>query len=210
MEALKELFVRGGPVMWPLLACSLLSLTVIAERLVFWLREGRRRKASRAEKIIRLAERGDFQAAQGLEAGKLDSTARVLLCGLENRQEGLTRGLEEAAEREVGAMRRGLSLLDTIITLAPLLGILGTVTGIIRAFEFLSAKGMADPKRVSAGIAEALITTAAGLIIAIVTLVPYNLMVHLLQERAKELAQAGSRLEEACRKGESRESPHRV
>ena len=72
-------------------------------------------------------------------------------------------------------MKRGLNVLDTIITLSPLLGILGTVSGIIGSFELLGDMGIQDPKAVTGGIAQALITTAAGLSVAIVTLIPYNL-----------------------------------
>jgi biopolymer transport protein ExbB len=208
MQGLGNLFIRGGFVMWPLLACSLLSATVTLERVRFWWRERRRgRPGSRmVAEIFSLAEAGSFDAALGLEREGLGAEARMLLDGLENREHGLREGMEAAAADEVERMRRGLGVLDTIITMAPLLGILGTVIGIILAFDFLGARGIADPKAVTSGIAQALITTAAGLAVALVTLVPYNVLVHKVEVTARALAKTGTRFEVACKKGREHEA----
>lgn len=88
---------------------------------------------------------------------------------------------------EIEQTRRGLTVLDTVITLAPLLGILGTVSGIISSFELLGEMGIQDPKAVTSGIAQALLTTAAGLTIAIITLIPYNAFVRKTEKLTAQL-----------------------
>ncbi len=95
--------------------------------------------------------------------------------------------LEMAAEDEIDRMKRGMAIMDTIITMAPLLGILGTVTGIIVSFDFLGKAGVEDPKAVTGGIAQALITTATGLTIALATIIPYNYFVVKLERAARNI-----------------------
>ena len=206
MESLTNLFVRGGFVMWPLLACSLLSATVTLERVLFWWRERARRGRGLVAEIFSLAEAGSFEAALALEGEEPGAAARMLLEGLENREHGLREGMESSAADQVERMRRGLGVLDTIITVAPLLGIMGTVIGIILAFDFLGSRGIADPKAVTSRIAQALITTAAGLAVALVTLVPYNVLVHKVEVSARALARVGTRFEVACKKGREHEA----
>src|SRR5262249_19211514 len=106
---------------------------------------------------------------------------------------------EVVAEEDLGLARRYLPVLDTIITLSPLLGLLGTVTGMIAAFGILSTTGMNQPTAITGGVAEALIATAAGLAIAIGTLVPYNYFT-ARPEQAMDAREAGaSRLDVALR-----------
>jgi biopolymer transport protein ExbB len=185
--------------MWPLLACSLISLTVIFERAVFWIRQ--RRQPLALEEIFRLTEEGRFKDALIRGRDSRDAVVRVLLAGLASRRHGFAEGMEVAAAEEVDRQRRGLGVLDTIITLSPLLGIFGTVTGIIQAFDFLSLKGVPDPQAVTSGIAEALITTAAGLTVALMTLIPYNAYVHRVERSAKTLGQIGTQFEMAYKQG---------
>jgi biopolymer transport protein ExbB len=185
--------------MWPLLACSLISLTVIVERAVFWAR--RRRQPGRLEEVFRLTEGGRFEEALARSRDCRDATVRMLAAGLASRRHGLTEGMEVAAAEEVDRQKRGLGVLDTIITLSPLLGIFGTVTGIIQAFDFLSLKGVPDPQAVTSGIAEALITTAAGLTVALMTLIPHNAYVHRVERSAKTLGQIGTQFEMAYKQG---------
>jgi biopolymer transport protein ExbB len=185
--------------MWPLLACSLISLTVIIERAVFWGRQ--RRQPVLMGQMFRLTEEGRFNEALERGANSRDAAVRMLLAGLTSRKHGFVEGMEVAAAEEVDRQKRGLGILDTIITLSPLLGIFGTVTGIIQAFDFLSLKGVPDPQAVTSGIAEALITTAAGLTVALVTLIPYNAYVHRVERSAKILGQIGTQFEMAYRQG---------
>jgi biopolymer transport protein ExbB len=185
--------------MWPLLACSLISLTIIIERAVFWARQSR--QPALMDEIFRLTEAGNFDRALLHARDGSDAAVRMVAAGLRSRRHGLTEGMEVAAAEEVDKQKRGLGVLDTIITLSPLLGIFGTVTGIIQAFDFLSLKGVPDPQAVTAGIAEALITTAAGLTVALVTLIPYNAYVHRVERSAKTLGQLGTQFEMAYKEG---------
>ena len=115
-----------------------------------------------------------------------------------------------AAAEEIGRMRRGLGILDTIITMAPLLGILGTIIGIIESFDPLGMKGIADPKTLTSGIAQALITTAAGLAVALITLIPHNYFIHRVERAARYLSQIGTQFEIAYKEGLTHDSGKRV
>ncbi len=197
-------FSRGGAVMWPLLACSLLALTIVIERVIVFARYGLRRKrgAPAVEKQLDALRQGDSETA--IEVGlqpRSGPVAGLLAEGLAHRDCGLSDSLQAAADRQLDALRRGLSILDTIVTLGPLLGILGTVTGIIRSFHLLSAAGVEDPTAVTGGIAEALVSTATGLIVAILALVPFNALLSQLRRAARDLEQTFHRCEVAYRQG---------
>ena len=198
---MSELMAKGGPVMWPLLVCSLLSLMITIERLVWQWRRSRRRSNGLGQKIIECAGLGRFSQAIELGEGSRDATARVLIAGLRQQKHGLAEAMQIAAEAYLAQMRRGLGALDTIITLAPLLGILGTVTGIIQSFELLGDAGIEQPREVVGGIAQALITTAAGLTIAVLTLITFNWFVSRVERSASDLQTRATQLEIACRRG---------
>ena len=203
-------FQRGGVVMWPLLACSLLMLTVAIERAIVLARFKARRRAGAATVEAMLArlqqDRPEEAIALGRAAGA-GPVAALLADGLRLREFGLGESLQAAAGRLLDTLRRGFALLDTIITLGPMLGILGTVTGIIRSFHLLSASGVRDPAAVTGGIAEALLTTAAGLVVAIGALIPFNCFVSTLRRHARDLEQAIHQCEVACRQGATRTAP---
>jgi len=169
-----DLFFRGGPVMYPLLACSLLVLTVVIERLLFWISVDMNRDRQLIEDVLELCRRGDWEAVRNKVAGSRDFVIRVLVSGILHREFSMTKAMEASAAEEIRNMRRYMGVLDTMITVAPLLGIFGTVIGIIASFEALGAAGIDQPQAVTAGIAQALITTAAGLGIAIFSVFPYN------------------------------------
>ncbi len=198
---MRDLFMKGGPLMWPLLLCSLISVTVAIERLVFWIRENLRRNPQMTDEIFKRAESGDFEGAETIGSGARDVETQALLAGLKHRNHGLHEGLEMAAQDGIERAKRGMNLLNTIITVAPLLGILGTVLGIIDSFDILSLKGIQDPKAATGGVAQALITTAAGLSVAIVSLLPFNYFVSRIQRLTKHLDQLTTSFEVACRKG---------
>jgi biopolymer transport protein ExbB len=197
---MESIFIKGGPVMWPLLLCSLISVTIIIERTLFWLREMANSRKSCLEEILRKAEEGNFQGALEMTEGNEDTSIRVLSAGLENGNFGIKESIEIAASGEIERMGRGMTVLDTIITLAPLLGILGTVMGIIESFDMLGRAGIQNPTAVSGGIAQALITTAAGLIVAIVSLIPFNIFISKVRKMSAKLEKAATRLEMAYRK----------
>jgi biopolymer transport protein ExbB len=195
------IFVRGGLVMWPLLACSIMSVAITIERALFWLRHYRSSDGRLMEDMLARTERGDFEGAAAAGAGAVDMVARVLHSGITQRAHGLTESMQVAAEQEVARMKWGLGVLDTIVTLAPLLGLLGTVIGMIQSFGVLGQAGVEDPRAATGGIAGALIATAAGLSIAIPTLVSHNYFAHAVQRGTMEIENAGTRLEVAYRKG---------
>jgi len=169
-----DLFFSGGPVMYPLLACSILVLTVVIERLLFWVSVDLNRNRKLIEDVLELCRQGDWEAVRTKVSGSKDFIIRVLVSGLLHREFSMTKAMEATAAEEIRNMRRYMGVLDTMITVAPLLGIFGTVIGIITSFEALGTAGIDQPQAVTAGIAQALITTAAGLGIAIFSVFPYN------------------------------------
>ncbi len=186
-----SLFDRGGPVMWPILVLSIVGLAVTFERIfAFWKYNAANYCFRNTQKnLIALTREGKHEEAIAC-AGKAESpVCRILTSALVNRETGLQETLEAASQMELNRLRRGLSVLDTTITVAPMLGILGTVTGIINTFNMLNDQGIVNPAGATAGIAEALITTAAGLIVAIACLFPFNFLVAQLKRRSTELEQ---------------------
>lgn len=204
---MQELMIKGGPVMWPLLACSIVALAVTLERTCFWITERFRRRRATVATLFSLAEAGDFAPAiaQGEQTHCL--VCRILVAGLRHREYGLAQSLEAAAMQEIERMKSHLAVLDTVITLAPLLGILGTVAGIIGSFDLLGDAGIEDPRAVTGGIARALITTATGLAIAIMTLLPYNALSRKVEKVVRYLEQIVTCFEVAVRKGEAHSAP---
>jgi len=169
-----DLLIKGGPVMIPLLACSIISLTVIIERAVFWIKQGLQRDQSLVDEILELSRLGRWETIRDKVAGSKDYIIRILVSGILHKEFSMTKAMETAAADEIGRMRQYLPVLDTLITVAPLLGIFGTVIGIISSFEILGTAGIEHPREVTSGIAQALITTASGLGIAILSVFPYN------------------------------------
>lgn len=169
-----EIFQNGGIVMYPLLACSLISLTIIIERMIFWAMIGMNRSRGLADKILELSTQENWDEVRRISEKSKNYVVRILISGILHREYSPVKAMEAAAADEIYKMRQYMGLLDTIITAAPLLGILGTVMGIIESFDMLGTSGIGDPQAVTGGIAKALITTAAGLAIAIVTVFPYN------------------------------------
>lgn len=160
--------------MYPLLACSIIALTVIIERSIFWMIEGMRGNRALVERVLQLCQKGDWEGVKEKVAGSKDFVIRILVSGILHRDFSMAKAMESAAAEEIKRMRRYMAVLDTMITVAPLMGIFGTVLGIITSFELLGASGIEHPQAVTAGIAQALITTASGLGIAILSVFPYN------------------------------------
>ena len=166
------LMERGGFVMWPLLTVSVVALAVSLERAWFWVNLHSGRETKRFRQLLNAFRNGDRSKAESLlrKPGNVyDKLAHRML------EDGPD---DAAALEEIEDLRtqteRFSSILSTIVTASPMLGILGTVTGIIQSFELLGGnQSIIDPNDVSGGIAEALITTAAGLVIALASLFPY-------------------------------------
>jgi biopolymer transport protein ExbB len=183
VDQLQTVFLAGGWVMWPLLGLSLLSVTVTLERALFWTSRsgggGGRRRDGRLAKLSAALRRGDAQAAQRITEKEASIYGWFAAELLERAGSGNAEDIEAVAVELVEASRprveRFALTMSTIITAAPMLGILGTVMGIIESFRLLGAKGdvVVEPAAVASGIAVALYTTAFGLIVALITLFPY-------------------------------------
>jgi len=181
--------------MYPLLACSVIALTVIIERLLFWVREDMRRNQPLVDRVLELCRKGDWEAVREEVSGSKDYVIRILVTGILHREFSMVKAMESAGAEKVKEMRSYMSVLDTMITVAPLLGIFGTVTGIITSFDLLGAGGIENPQAVTAGIAQALITTAAGLGIAILSVFPYNYFNARVENAVLAIEKYGTSLE---------------
>lgn len=172
IEDLVVLIERGGFVMIPLLVMSVISLTLIFERIVFWISTHSRASVRRLKLLNDALRRGERAKAEGILGDDRSPFAQVARYMLKS---GASDAVAlEAVESQRPRLDRFMVSLSTIVTAAPLLGILGTVFGIIQSFQLLGEQTqLTDPRDVSAGIAAALLTTALGLIVALITLFPY-------------------------------------
>jgi biopolymer transport protein ExbB len=189
-----QIFFKGGPIMWPLLLVSISAVATVLERLVFLVAERSQRSARDQREFFRLVEQGDAEAAVRIGRTTRDGVTRVLAAALQERKTSFTNALLAASAEELRRYNRGLPLLDTVITLSPLLGLLGTVTGMIHSFGLIAGE-LDAPAAITGGIAEALIATAFGLGIAITALIPFNYLNARLEDARRELEVAGNRLE---------------
>jgi biopolymer transport protein ExbB len=168
-----ETFFKGGPVMYPIVAVLVVAAAVILERIVWWTIQAAGRNPTQLDKVYAALEQGNVAGAITLARGSKDPLVRTVWHGLNHVHASIEGALQVASGSEVQRAGRFMSVMDTTITLAPLLGLLGTVTGIMGSFNFVGNADLA-PAKVSGGIAEALIATACGLGIAIFTLVFFN------------------------------------
>lgn len=200
MTRVYDLFIQGGPVMWPLLGLSVFAISCALERAWFWFR-----LLSQEDRIVHDvldAARYDLQkAAEIADYAQFLPIGRFLLAPLRLRQptpETFRLAMEAAGDKELIRMRKGDKLLETIVAVAPLLGLLGTVTGLIATFGNLTIGGggtTAEASKAAAGIGEALITTAAGMIVAIVALLIFRIQVTLQSRQIDYFSEVGNELE---------------
>lgn len=171
-----EFIMSGGLTMIPLLLCSILAITIIFYKLIE-LRRGRYLSGKEVALIKKMINNRDFKGAAYYCVENPKVFTNIISRALENRgngEEAVREAIEEAGRYEIPKIERWLGPLRTIAAIAPLLGLFGTVTGMIRVFNEIQATGLGEVNTFSGGIAEALITTATGLAIAIPTLVMYN------------------------------------
>jgi biopolymer transport protein ExbB len=187
-------FHKGGPIMWPILVVSIVALTVVLERCIWWGGRWFRRDPKRIEKVFTAIENDDTAEASRLSRSSRDPVLRMLWNGLNHQHSSLEAALQVAAGIEIKRAGRFLVVMDTLVTLAPLLGLLGTITGLIRSFSFLGNEELAV-QAVTGGIAEALIATACGLGIAIFALIPFNFFTSRVSNLEFELQTAATNLE---------------
>jgi biopolymer transport protein ExbB len=198
-----ELFKKGGPVMWAILVISLVGFTVVIERLIFIFRENGARQHEVVEKILEKVEARDIDG--GVEIGRQsgDFVARILTYALSNKDLSLSNAFIRAANQEMTRFQQGLATLDTVITAAPLLGLLGTITGMMRTFGALGTGDVAATTTITGGVAEALIATCCGLFIAVTCLFPYNYLNARVEEARHEVDDAFNALELIIKKSET-------
>ena len=191
MDVIK-LLIKGGVIMVPLLVCSVVSVTIIIERFLYW---HRIRSRNLPERMLQLVERQKIQNALELAKEARDPILKVIAVGIEHSNPSSEEAMEAATLAEIPRMKQYLPVLDTIVTLAPLLGLLGTITGMISSFGIMSMAGIGQPHAITGGIAEALIATATGLSVAICTLIPYNYFLSKSERKIEEIETYASRLE---------------
>lgn len=171
--------------MWPLLICAVFSIAVMLERFVSINRAASNTEAL-LERVREMLNAGQTADALQLCENTPGPVPALLANGIRNRNmdsDSIERAMEELALRETPLLYKRLGVLDTIITIAPLLGLLGTITGMMSTFSVISSAGQNNPNAITGGIGEALIATACGLAIAIITLIGYN----YLSEKVKEI-----------------------
>ncbi|MFZ9653527.1 MAG: MotA/TolQ/ExbB proton channel family protein [Steroidobacteraceae bacterium] len=184
-----ELISAGGPAMWPIILCSVLAMGITLER-AWTLQRSRVLPADLLPKVRRLLEAGSVSDEMLTALERNSPFGRVLAAGLAARhrpRERMLERLQDAGRQVVHELDRFLNTLGTIASIAPLLGLLGTVTGIIRSFTAINQGAIGDPRLLSGGISEALITTAAGLMVAVPALVAYRLLRGRVDALALEL-----------------------
>ena len=188
-----ELFLKGGVLMYPIAFCSIVALGIFLERL--WaLRRGKVIPRGFLMEVIDLVAKGKLAEAMALCKRTDASISHVLYAGLSSygkRRDAIKERMEEVGRREVANMERYINVVGTIAGVAPVLGLLGTVSGMIKSFNVIALQGVAEPGALAGGISEALLTTAAGLIVAIPSFVMHRYLrnrVHSLTLEMEEVA----------------------
>lgn len=180
-----DLIVKGGIFVYPIILCSIIALAVFIERL-WLLRRGRVIPSHFVRQIEDFLRKQKISDALFLCQGDSSSIARIFLAGLKSSGRGMwlvKEAIEERGGREALILEKHVGILSTIANLTPLLGLLGTVSGMIKTFNVISVQGVGNPAPLAGGIAEALISTAFGLCVAIPTLVCFR----ILKDKAESL-----------------------
>ena len=198
-----ELFIKGKEIMWPILLLSFVGITVVVERLLFIMRENASREPEVVEKMLESVERRDIDGALALGKKSKDFIARILVYTLTNREYSLSNAFIRASSQELSRFQQGMATLDTVITAAPLLGLLGTVTGMMRTFGAMTGDIGTAAATITGGVAEALIATACGLAIAIMGLLPYNYLNARAEQAKQDVSDASHALEILLKKSET-------
>jgi len=192
-----EFFKHGDFIMWPIILLSFIIVTVVIERLIFTAREAMTRDTESVEKIFEHVESGDFDSAIAVGRKSSDFIARILVYSLTHRQASMSNAFARATNQEMQRYNQGMPTLDTIVTAAPYVGLLGTVTGMMKTFGALGGDGdvAANAGAITGGVGEALIATACGLAIAIFGLFPFNYMNARIAQAKHDVSDASNALE---------------
>jgi biopolymer transport protein ExbB len=202
--SLMEMFHAGHEIMWVIIVLSFVALTAVVERLIFSFRENASREPEVVQKMLESVEHRDIDGALAIGKKSNDFIARILVYTLTNKEYSLTNAFMRASSQELARFNQGMATLDTCITAAPLLGLLGTVTGMMRTFGALNGgDAAAGFGAITGGVAEALIATMCGLFIAVSCLIPYNYLNARAEEAKHEVADASNALEILIKKSET-------
>lgn len=199
MDTIMDFFRAGGIVAYPLLAFSIVGLALIGERLYFWFRVLRRQRTV-VRNVLRAYMQDPYTAIQMLRKNANLPIAKIFLEALEldrPNPEEFRLALESAAQAEIPTLKRFNTLFETIISVAPLLGLLGTILGLMRAFSVLQIgdAGGTNTTGVTGGISEALVSTVMGLVVAIFVLLFANMFRGFYQRQLALLQEYGGQLE---------------
>ena len=189
-----ETFEKGGPIMWPLLVVMLAGMYVILERTLWWVKISRSWDSPKLEQALAAVKAGDNAKAAELARDETCPGLALVAEAVSHPREVALSALQLAASRQLGEADKLIWLLGTVITLAPLFGLLGTVTGIFITFKALNGPG-ANDAAITGGIAEALIATAYGLGIAITAVVPFNIFRRRVVDLRHRLEVTANRIE---------------
>lgn len=190
-----QLILKGGWVMGPLLICSVVAVTFIIERFLFWKDINKKTDAVITSDILTAVANDTSDQAHKLAAHSFDPVNQVLAAALAHPDSKRQAAIDLAVSKLLNKNKQHMGILETLISVSPMLGILGTVIGIIVSFDVVSQSGIQDPKLVTEGIGQALITTATGLLIAISTTIPYNYFLSKIDQLNHRLETALSDLE---------------
>ncbi len=200
--AFVQILMAGGWLIIPILICSVVAVAITLERGWYFYRLP---ALTHADKMLALVAKGKFTDALSLNDGNPHPVLRVLVAGILARASMPEKAMESAGMIEIRHMKRGLPALDTIITLAPLLGLLGTIVGMIDSFGIMAIQGIGQPHAVTGGVAEALICTAAGIFVAVMTLIPYNYFLARTERLTEHVEQYATQNERALQQAAARE-----
>lgn len=185
--------LKGGWVMLPLIICSIGAVVVIIERFLFFRRLG---DTSLAEEVLNMITNERMEEALNMAKQSSLPLLTVMVAGINNPSRPV-KAMEAAGIIEISTMRRGLPVLDTIVTLSPLLGLLGTIIGMMNSFQIMALSGIGQPHAVTGGVAEALIATATGIAVAVIALIPYNYYLSRVEGETETIEYYATRLEMA-------------
>jgi biopolymer transport protein ExbB len=184
-----ELFQKGGFLMYPIFFCSLLAIAIFFERM-FYLKSVKTSTRKFSNRISDLVRKGNINFAITACRKNYSPISQIILSALlkyGSSREEMKEAIEDTANKEVTVLEKNLPILATVGNITPLLGLLGTVFGMIKGFQVISALGVGNPEALAGAISEALLTTAFGLSVAIPTIVAYNYLIHRVDRQIKEM-----------------------
>jgi len=184
-----DVFEKGGFLMYPIFICSLIAITIFFERM-FYLKSIKTKSKKFVLRVKNLVKKGSIELAISACRKSPTPISQIMLAGLMKFGQGrdeMKEAIEDSANQEIPVLERNLSTLSTIGNITPLLGLLGTVFGMVKAFNVIAVMGVGKPEALAGGISEALLTTAFGLSIAIPTIVVYNYLSHRVDKLIRDM-----------------------